>query len=735
MSGGRTTERAEALGLELAIVWHMHQPVYTDPASGEAILPWVRLHASRAYYDMARVLERHPAARVHVNLVPSLLDQLEACAAGRTPDRFLSLTRKPAVELTPPEREFILKNFFMVDWETEVRPIPRYTELLERRGRDLGHVDLPQAARDARPGELLDLQLLFNLAWTGFALREEEPALAALFAKGRGFTEEDKRLVLAAQERAVREIVPLYRRLSEAGQIELTSTPYYHPILPLLIDSDSAREALPDRPMPTRFRAPDDAREQVRRARESHARRFGRPPAGMWPAEGSVSTAAAALFASEGVRWIASDEGVLFQSLPAPAPRSALYRPYRFATTSGDISIVFRDRGLSDLIGFTYSKLPAEAAVRDLWGHLAAIGRAAAEVPGDPGEPPLVCLILDGENPWEHYPQSGRDFLHRLCEALERREGGVTPVLLGERLAAPPRDELPRLHAGSWIESSFRIWIGHEEDRAAWEALGATRRLWEAARDQGLDPKLLAAARDQILIAEGSDWFWWYGDDFTTESAAEFDALFRGWLTAACKSLGVAPPPALDAPISRAALRQVGAGGRAPDDLLRPTIDGLVTIFGEWSGAGFLPGLGERGAMYQAQPPFTGLHYGFDLERLYLRLDPHLPGEARPLALELLVASGAADLPRELRIRFELAKGSSTAGVLLPGGQHLGAAAFADILEVQLPFAGLGLRAGDRLRLSVRVFVGEAEVQRFPSGGGMEIDVPGPEFERIHWRV
>jgi alpha-amylase/alpha-mannosidase (GH57 family) len=710
---------------DLALIWHMHQPVYTDPVTGEAILPWVRLHAARAYYDMARTLAEFPGARVHVNLVPALLDQVEAAATGRVRDRYLELTRKPAADLTPREREFLFRNFFMIDWEMQIRPLPRYWELLQLRGQDLGRVDLAQVARSASVADLRDLQVLFNLAWTGFALRREDPTLRSLLAKGRGFDEADKLPVLDAQARAVASVVPLYRSLQDSGQIELTATPHYHPILPLLVDSDSAREALPDRPLPTPFRAPEDAHVQVRRARESHTRRFGRPPTGMWPAEGSVSPGAAAIFAAEGAQWIASDEGVLFRSLPQGTLREALYRPYRYSTEQGDVAMVFRDHGLSDLLGFTYQKLEARAAIEDLFNHLSAIGRGSRA--------PLVSIILDGENPWEHYAHGGEEILRRLYDALQRRERDVEPVLLSEHLSrSPPAETLPRLHAGSWIEASFRIWIGHEEDRLAWEALGAVRRLWEEARSRGLAAADLAAAYDDILIAEGSDWFWWYGDDFVTESAAEFDALFRDRLRAACRRLGVEPPRILESPISHLARQESAAGCCPPEALLHPLVDGRSPSYGEWSGAGIQTATPARGAMHQGASPFSALYYGFDLAHLYLRLDP---ADSIAKADSIEVGVDGDDGRRARTVRFPLRHGGPLTGRLSPAGGAVGAGGFLDILELQLGFDELGVRAGDHLWLSVRTLAGEIEVQRFPSNGSLDLEVPGPEFERVHWKV
>ena len=424
------------------------------------------------------------------------------------------------------------------------------------------------------------------------------------------------------------------------------------------------------------------------------------------------------------MQWIASDEGVLFRSLPESAARDALYRPYRFASDRGDIAMVFRDHGLSDLLGFTYQKVEPRAAVADLFGHLAEIGKR--------GKSPLVSIILDGENPWEHYPNGGEDFLERLYEALDQRERDIEPVLLSARLArTPPTETLPRLHSGSWIESSFRIWIGHQEDRAAWEALGAVRKLWEEARNRGADAAALARAYDDILIAEGSDWFWWFGDDFVTDSAAEFDALFRDRLRAACRHIGAEPPLSLRLPISRQARQEVaGDGGSPPEALLRPTIDGHTPLYGEWSGAGSLLASPSRSAMYQATPPFTALYYGFDLDHLYLRLDPADSAiGADQIEIELAAHRGVQ------RIRFPLERKGLMRGKTGPAGSAVGSGVFLDILEVQLGFGELGVRAGDHLWLSVRALAGEVEMQRFPSNGTLELEVPGQEFDRVHWKV
>jgi hypothetical protein len=570
----------------------------------------------------------------------------------------------------------------------------------------------------------------------GFAATEDDLVVRALREKGRDYDRGDVAALLEAQRRLLAAVVPRWRRLAERGQVELSATPYYHPILPLLCDTDSAHRALPQLPLPPRFAHPDDARWHVREAVRSHAERFGAPPAGMWPAEGSVSPEALEVLASEGVRWAASDEGVLLRSLPHDAPRLAsVYRPWRAAAgAAGDVAMLFRDRGLSDLIGFTYQRVPAAQAADDFTAHVAAIGEAWGKdrLPGAA----TVGVFLDGENAWEHYPQSGRDFLDRLYGALESSDR-IETVTMSEATADAPGPRIERIHSGSWIEASYRIWIGHAEDRLAWTALGKARDAVDAAERAGrIGEADLARARRHLHAAEASDWFWWYGEDFTTELAAEFDGLFRGHVIHAALLAGAAPPAEAIEPIKRAG---PGAGTgeakalREPTLLLSPKVDGRETTYFEWQGAGvYRPGQ-HRGSMFGGAQGFHALHYGFDLDALYLRLDPaESGGRAAEVASEVRVAIVAGD--RQEAVLFPLRPD----GVARPGrrgGEELGAAALAEILEITVPFAPLGLDPGTRIAVAVESVRGGVAVERLPRYGYVSLVVPDRDFERVHWRV
>lgn len=721
--------------VELAFLWHMHQPPYRDPESGTYVLPWVRLHATRAYYDMAAIHQRFPGVRSTVNFVPSLLAQLEEYGAGRARDRFLDLTLRPADELVQAERIFLLRYFFMVSWEQGVRPLERYWELLGKRGHDLRGVDLARVARSFTVAELRDLQVLFNLAWMGFAARAESETVRSLLRKGRDFTEEEKLALIAEQRRIVAAIVPTWRRLQEEGLVELSATPWYHPILPLVCDTDAARIALPNNPLPPRMRAPEDAREQVERALADFERHFGRRPVGMWPAEGSVSPEALGVLAEAGVRWTASDEDVLLRSLPPGSERRrALYRPWEVRAGEGDrsIAMVFRDHGLSDLLGFTYARSPAKLAVDDLLGHLVRIG----ELPREGGEPPLCSIILDGENPWEHYPDSGLHFLTELFSRLEREEGGVRTTTIGARIGRGlPPGRIERIWSGSWIEANYRIWIGHHEDVEAWTLVGEARRAIEAARQEGVSDERLAKAREHLLAAQASDWYWWYGEDFVSDTGAEFDALFRGHIQAVFRSLGKPPPEGALRPIAAGVrpLATEATPAREPTGFISPQLDGTAESWREWLGAGhFRAEQARGGAMHQSVNVFGSLYFGFDARHLYLRLDPAEEGGALLERIDRLrIGLRRGEIVRELT--GDLAIGPVS--LRDSGGEIVGHGQMRAIVELAIPFASVDLHPGERVGVSVRGMRGEVEVERIPSQGWISFDVPDEHYERIHWKV
>jgi alpha-amylase/alpha-mannosidase (GH57 family) len=712
----------------LVFLLHMHQPAYTDPFTGRAELPWVRLHGARAYLDVARLLDEHEAVRLTVNFVPSLVAQLEAVVAG-SEDAWLQLALKPTAELAPAEREFLVARLFSINWARAVEPRPRYRELLEKRGRELKPDELPARAARFSERDLRDLTVLFNLSWLGFAAREGDTEIAALEEKGHDYDWSDLKLVIDRQRAACARVLPLYRRLAERGQVELSASPYYHPIVPLLIDSEHARRALPALKLPTRFSYPEDAAAQIARGAEAHARAFGERPSGMWPPEGSVSPEAVAAYRAAGVRWLATDEGNLWRSLALVdqrAGRGDLYRAYRH----NGVDLAFRDRELSDRIGFSYAHGDSAAGAADLLERARA---AAAQSTAPPGEPALVPLFLDGENPWEAYPGSGEPFLRELFSALGRQLD-LRAVSLGEHLrGAPSRVELPALHSGSWIDSDFHIWIGDPIKNRAWELLGIARGRFERARADGLAPERLQAAREHLWAAEGSDWFWWFGEPFHTAEDAIFDRLFRAHLAGVYAALGDPPPPALDQPVDTEGPSGAPVAVRPPFAFIRPRIasTGRPPSFYAWHGAGRYEV--PRGAAMADSPYIETIYFGFDRSTLYLRLDP-----TAARAAELDGVKVEVDLTvekRHLRLLispsgWELSQVDESGWRDLGGG---GMVAFHRTIEVGIPFARLGAEPRDRITLAFRLTRGAVALARCPADGTLSFSVPDDAFEVEHW--
>jgi len=732
---------------DLCFLWHMHQPCYHDAGTGEMTLPWVRLHATKAYLDMAEALARAPAGiKVTVNFVPVLLDQLERYANGSVKDAFLELSRKPADTLSFDETRFILRYFFMANWETMVRPHPRYYALLAKRGMN-AQPDIDGAARRFSPQEVRDLQVWFNLAWFGWAAKARYPLVRSMLEKGQDFSEQDKNAVLDAQLECMRAIVPAWKTLAAEGKVELTSTPFYHPILPLVLNTRYALRAIPDLPLPDDFLAPDDAQDQVNRAASFHERTFGARPNGMWPAEGSVCPEVIPLFRRAGVQWIASDEDVLFLSLGRRDRDRDLYRPWRASFGGEEITMFFRDRVLSDLVGFTYSKMRAHDAANDMINRVRGIAHAA-------GPRSVIPVILDGENPWEYYPDGGEGFLARLYEGLAA-VNGLRTTSFSQHLAdrREPIEALGGLHSGSWINANYRIWIGHHEDNAGWNLLKRARedvraRLAGPGAGGGnapLPPEAAAAALDNLQRAEGSDWFWWYGDDFHSDNDAEFDHLFRTHLTNAYRAAGLEPPAQLLIPISSAAK---SVATREPVMLISPRIDGLAETYFEWKGAGYYAIGKAEGTMHKGTAFLVGIHYGFDAQNFYLRLDPvsstrdekSLSREDLSIGVSLL--SSGANGAVERRIVFPFKRSVATWALLGPkGDQPLAAVAegstiaYQKIVELSVPLSLLGLPAGAKLDIAVRVFSEDVEIDRYPRTGSVGVTVPDEDFERLNWWV
>ena len=541
--------------IHLAFLWHQHQPFYKDSARGQYVLPWVRLHAIKDYIGMLLVLKEFPSIRATINLVPSLVVQIEEYARGEAEDRNLRLTRIPAEDLGEADRLYILDQFFIANAPKMIDPFPRYRELLHLR-KPWSHKPA-QVLREFSPQALRDVQVWATLAWFHPLVVEADPTLRELRAKGRDFTEQEKAAMLRSQEAVLRRVVPLHKEMADSGQIELSTTPFYHPILPLLCNPECAREGLPGVPMPdTRSDFLPDARVHLDRAFEYHEGAFHRPATGIWPAEGSVSMDILPLLRGRGLRWIATDEAILARSRVTDLSRDhsasllhpdALYQPYALPGDGDLPAIVFRDRVLSDSIGFEYHRGDERAGAENFVWRVCEAARRCT------GRPRLVSVILDGENPWDYYDDAGVPFLRDLYARLSKEPSIATTRLTDYVVAHPPEQTLSRLYAGSWIDANFAIWIGAPEDRAAWSLVAEAREalLARQKRQPPLTPKRLDQAWEQLYVAEGSDWCWWLGGDRTSDQDYMFDELFRSHLANVYLFIGEPVPDLLRRPLGK----------------------------------------------------------------------------------------------------------------------------------------------------------------------------------------
>ncbi|MEN6407516.1 MAG: glycoside hydrolase family 57 protein [Thermoguttaceae bacterium] len=727
----------------LAFFWHQHQPYYPDDVAGENPMPWVRLHGTKDYWGMAMLLKEAPELHATINLVPSLLQQLAAYTDHGHQDTHLRVSRLPADGLNEDDAFYLMDNFFMVHPDHMIRPFPRYFELYKKRG--LGVDSADRARKRFNKKDIVDLQCWSNLAWMHPLCFEQDSELAEFRAKGRNWTEKEKQWLLDKQMELLRQVVPLHRELLERGQIELTTTPFYHPIMPLLWDKRLARRAMPNVMLPKHLDGySEDAREHIRRAVELHEKLFGQKPRGMWPSEGSVCQNIIPIIAEAGIQWIATDEEVLSCSTDGWVSRDGngylrnpemLYRPWRVEEQGRSLQIVFRDHAMSDQIGFHYQRFAPGHAVDDFVGKLEAIGNATG---GNAGHrPTLVSIILDGENCWEYYPNAGVEFLRGVYRRVVQHPR-IRPVRIGDYLAQyPATDKIGHLFPGSWIQHNFGIWIGHPECNRAWDSLYETRQWLQAVDAKKTKPaEQLALAWQELFIAEGSDWFWWFGDSHSSAQDGLFDRLFRKHLQNVYTVLGETPPSELARPIRQG--HRPSQVYSEPTGLLSVKIDGRRSYF-EWINAGHYVCGGSRGTMSMVtQGIISDLYFGFDPERLLVRLDSR-GGPFReqladisslrlvfsqPEGFELLVSHPSRKEP-EVRLWRH--------GEVVAGSHAVAAAD--QLFELALPFRSLGRKTDEPVHFYVELLKDDQPIERIPHEGAIETTVPSPDYELIMWQV
>ena len=727
--------------LYIAFVWHMHQPYYKDPLSGEISLPWVRLHGIKDYLNMVDIVKDFPAIHQTFNLVPSLIDQIEDYTRGKLPDeKFLTIALKPAADLTLEEKKFILLNFFMANWENMIMPLPRFYELLLKRGRFVSPALLDRIAPNFKTQDYLDLQVLFNLSWFDPAFINNNPSLSALTRKGAKFTEEDKTIVIQRQIDILKKIIPAYKALQDKSQIEVSVSPYYHPILPLLCDSTVAKIGMPNEKFPQkRFSHREDAQWQVENAVKRYEDIFKKKPAGMWPSEGSVSEDILPILIKNGIKWIATDEEILLRSINKPRTAEVLYRPYLLKRGDEAINIIFRDHNFSDAIGFIYQGAPPQKAVNDFIGHLHRIREALAAK----GENFLVPVILDGENAWEYYSKNGRDFLSLLYLRLSEEGDRLRTTTVSEFLKNnPPRVEISNLYPGSWISSNFSIWIGEEEKNTSWDYLSETRD--ELTRFQETHPKetnseKMRMAWKEIYIAEGSDWNWWYGPQNSSSCDEEFDRLYRKHLTNVYTLIGQPAPDHLKIPIITKAAKPL----RRARGLISPVIDGLDTTYYEWLEAACFEVGTSGGTMHRAQSIIQTICCGFDLKSLFIKVALNL-SEILKTKKEGIALICSKTSPPEVRIEIPVFDDISKLKAFLYCRDNHGNwklikeisnIAYKKVLEMSVKFSDLKVQKGEEFNLTFFIEENGLTLERQPESGPIRLVCPTADYEAYNWTV
>ena len=745
----------------------MHQPFYKDLVTGEYRLPWVRMHALKDYYGMVKLLDEFPQVHPTFNLVPSLIVQLQDYVAGAAQDPFLQVVTTPAADLSPEAKRFALRYLFQANLPNLIARYPRYLELYQLMASHGFSVE--RGERYFRNQDYADLQVLSQVAWFDeFFL--DDPEVAAIIRKGRDFSREDQEFVLRKQHEVLSAVLPAYAAAAQRGSIEVSTSPFYHPILPLLCDTDQGRVSSPGLPLPRqRFQHPEDAEEQLRRGLDLHQQVFGVRPAGVWPSEGSVSEQVLQLAHKLGVRWMATDEGVLGRSINTYFDRNRedvllahgaerLYNIYHYRHDETEMHMVFRDHSLSDLLGFVYSGMhPQEAAEHFLYRV-----RASAEPLLQQGRDAVVPIILDGENAWEYYPASGREFLRQLYSRIQQ-DPAFEAITVSEAIARHPQDrfaDLPHLVPGSWINSNFNVWIGAPEDNRSWDCLTAAREIYSSLKDS-VPEEQRKLALEELFISEGSDWNWWYGPEHHSANDPEFDELYRKHLSNIYIALGATPPDILAQPIAGAV---VEARFLEQTAYIHPRISGETGGYFDWMGAArYLPDR-RQAAMHGRTSLLRSAYAGIDDRFLYCRLDftdealqnekepgERLAGElAITLNLEAFTApgSGSRRLRLDAQVRDGILRGWQMYALKADGKRDDSAEelpredmelAVVRSFEVKMPLRFLQAAEGDILHLRFSLWKNRIPVDALPREGSIPLQVLSEqEFAHVssrEWRA
>jgi len=582
--------------IKLAFLWHMHQPYYKDDKSHKTLMPWVFLHSIKDYYDIPWYATKYENIKATYNLVPSLILQIESYINNNANDQLLEAIKKDVHNIDQEDITILEDYLFLSNEKNMIKPLKRYYELYLKY-KTHNNIELFDKQ------EILDAEVLFLLSWCGNYLRINNEIVKNLLSKGQYFSHGEKIQLLETLIEFLPSILKFYEELSNNGNITLCTTPYYHPITPLLLDINSAREARSDVHLPNVSSSFESLGIQnTTLAIEYFEKIFGKKPTGFWPAEGSVSLKTAELFKANNLNWFCTDEEILFKTIH-DRNKQNIYKNYNVKTNEGDIQVRFRDHFLSDAIGFEYSQKDPKTSAREFVGHLKNIYDSC-------DFSPLVNVILDGENAWEFFPNNAQEFFDELYSLFES-----TPWLECVTMDEIAKDEqiqtvdLNSFGSGSWINGNFDIWIGSSEKNRAWELLDITKKDYDKQKDQ-LDTQNIELIEKEFMIALGSDWFWWYGDDHFTVQAKQFDELFRKHLINIYELMNLEVPSEILIPIIED--KSSSNFHTKPISFISPRIDGSKSDYFEWLDCGIIDINKEFSVMDSTKNIVNKVLYGYD---------------------------------------------------------------------------------------------------------------------------
>ena len=598
--------------LSIAFYWHFHQPSYS--LDNTALLPWVRLHSVKDYLDMLLIMEKFPKLKLNFNIDMGLVDAIEKYVNSNYTDIHAQLTVKQIDDLTTDEREFVLNNFFSAKYTTMIYHHERYRELYKKCiSSEYVSID------DFSDSELSDLMALFNLSWIDPTYKYIYPELMELVKKDRNYTQEDRIKIIELHRKIMSEIIPTYKKFLNEGRIEITTSPYYHPILPILADTKNATKNIPtSEDLPKNINMSNDASIQIKSALDRAEELFGKRPKGVWPSELCLCENTLKIMSNLGVQWTISDEKVLANSKNIQFVRDFkgnlkdpyyLLKTYNYKEDDCDIDLIFRDASIPSLINFEYFNYDSKNSVEDLYDKIKLIQN---KIMVSPDKEHLLVIALDGENCWDNYINDGQDFLEHLYSLIEF-DDTLETVLISDYLKKDKsKKELTALQAGSWADNNFKLWIGDPVKDLAWTYINTVRDdITNFGKHNDVD---VSDSLKEIYIAEGSDWFWWYGEPNNSEEDYIFDYLFREHLKNAYTLLNITYPDFLDKPLISA----YGASTRHPHGIINPSISGSSESDFEWLNAGCiaLP----DGPVYQEGKAFDKICYGFSNSNIYFRI-------------------------------------------------------------------------------------------------------------------